>query len=53
MISKTSGWITLPGKKYKLPKAKYTYCQNECTIAYQDVKPSKKTHICTTIDYFL
>ena len=50
---KTSGWITLPGKKYKLPKAKYTYCQNECTIAYQDVEPSKKTHIAPllTISY--
>lgn len=42
---KTSGWITLPRKKYKLHKTKHTYCQNECTIAYQDVKPSSKTHI--------
>ena len=41
----TSGWIVLPAKKYKIPTLKTTYCQNECVISWNDVKPSTKSHI--------
>ena len=41
----TSGWITLPKKKYQLESLEKTYCQNECTIKWNQVKPSPKSHI--------
>jgi len=42
---KTSGWITLPKKKYQLETTKKTYCQNEFSIKWNNVKPSEKSHI--------
>ena len=42
---KTSGWITLPKKKYNLNKIPETYCQNEFTVKWNHVRPSAKTHI--------
>lgn len=41
----TSGWITLPKKKYKVTKVPETYSQNEFTIKWNQVRPSSKTHI--------
>ena len=42
---KTSGWILLPKNKYNLINYPRTYCQNECSIKWSNVKPSTKSHI--------
>ncbi len=42
---KTSGWITLPQGKYQVNKVPETFCQNECLIKWNQVKPSSKSHI--------
>ena len=52
---KTSGWVNLPSKKYKIPKVKTTYCQNEVTLSWKDVKPSTKSHIAplVTLSFYI
>ena len=46
---KPSGWAFIPKKKYSVNKVKFTYCQKEITVKWNDIKADTNSHICPLI----
>ena len=42
---KPAGWIFIPKKKYNVNQIKYTYCQKEITVKWNDIEADTNTHI--------